>query len=99
MKEYAREFYLSKAWRNTRDAYLKSVGGLCEDCLEKGIYNAAEEVHHVKFITPGNINDPSVTLAWSNLRALCRECHRRRHTKKNLRYKVDEFGRVSPYQD
>lgn len=96
MKEYARDFYLSKAWRSTRDSYVKSVGGLCEDCLKKGIYTPCEEVHHIKFITPSNISDPNITLNWDNLVALCRECHKARHNKINRRFKVDEMGRVSP---
>lgn len=99
MKDYARDFYLSKAWRSTRDAYIKSVGGLCEDCLKKGLYNPAEEVHHKTFITPNNINDPSITLSWDNLVALCRECHRRRHSGKISRYKVDQYGRVTPLDE
>lgn len=95
MKEYAETFYKSTAWQNCRNSYMKSVGGLCEDCYKKGKITPAEEVHHIKFITPQNINDPNVTLNWGNLVALCRECHRRRHGKQK-RYRIDEWGRVIP---
>ena len=55
MKDYAKAFYLSEAWRNTRDAYIKSVGGLCELCLKEGMITPAEIVHHKVFLTPDNI--------------------------------------------
>ena len=96
MKQFAETFYKSKAWQECRNSYLKSVGGLCEDCYREGRVVSAEEVHHIKWITPQNINDPSVTLAWNNLVALCREHHRQRHGARQTRYKVDEFGRVTP---
>ena len=76
---------------------MKKVGGLCEDCLKKGRYNPAEEVHHIKELTPQNITDPSITLSYSNLVALCRSCHRKRHGHyEDRRYTIDEFGIVMP---
>ena len=39
-------FYNSQAWKDTRRNYKQSVGGLCERCLKKGLYNPAEVVHH-----------------------------------------------------
>lgn len=95
MKPYAEKFYKSIAWKNCRDSYMRSVGGLCEDCLKRGMIVPAEEVHHIKFITPENINDTDITFNYNNLVALCRECHRQRHGNKR-RYKVDEYGRVMP---
>lgn len=95
MKEFAKDFYKSKAWQQCRDGYMEKVGGLCEDCLAKGIYKPAEIVHHVKEITPDNINDPNITLSWANLRAVCRECHAMHHGAHDRRYKVDELGRVT----
>ena len=99
MKEYAKGFYKSKAWQRTRAAYLKSVGGLCEPCLERGLYSPAEIVHHKTHITPKNITDPEITLNWDNLQAVCRSCHERIHTGKEKRFEVDELGRVTipPY--
>lgn len=70
--------------------------GLCEECLKLGKIVPAEEVHHKIFLTPGNINDPSVTLNYDNLICLCREHHRQAHGKKELRYTIDEYGRVHP---
>lgn len=96
MKEYAESFYKSTTWQNCRNAYMKSVGMLCEDCRKKGLIVPAEEVHHIKFITPQNINDPAVTLNFDNLVALCRECHKARHGARQRRYTIDEYGRVKP---
>lgn len=96
MKPYAESFYKSIAWQNCRNAYMKKVGGLCEDCLKENKITPAEEVHHLVPISPSNISDPNITLAWTNLVALCREHHRRRHGEKERRYTIDEQGRVTP---
>lgn len=93
-KEWAKAFYKSKTWQRTRDSYAASVGGLCERCLSAGMYKAGDIVHHKQKLTPENITDPAVCLAWDNLELLCRDCHAKAHG--NLkRYKVDEAGRVS----
>lgn len=95
MKEYAKGFYSSKAWQNTREAYKRSKGGLCEICWSKGIVNPAEIVHHIKPITPNNINDPRITLSFDNLQCVCRECHAHIHDRRERRFKLDELGRVT----
>lgn len=94
MKEWAREFYSSDAWKQTRRAYRKSVGGLCERCRDRGEINAGEVVHHIRHLTPENIKDPAVTLSWDNLQLLCRDCHAQIHSGRERRWKVDELGRV-----
>lgn len=94
MREFAKAFYKSKTWQHTRAAYMASVGGLCEECLKKGIVRAGEIVHHKTPLAPNNINDPEVSLAWDNLELLCRDCHAMMHGGER-RYKVDAFGRVT----
>ena len=94
MKDYAQKLYKSKAWQQTRAGYAKRVGGLCERCLAQGIYKPGEIVHHKRPITPSNIDNPSVTLAWDNLELLCRDCHAKAHGSAK-RYKVDALGRIS----
>lgn len=94
MKEYAESFYKSKAWQACRASYIKSVGGLCECCLSRGIYKAGVIVHHKIHITQENINHPEITMNWKNLQCLCRECHAEAHGRERKRYKVDELGRV-----
>ena len=93
MKPYAEKFYSSIAWKICRDAYRRSVGGLCERCKSHGIIRAGEIVHHKNQLTPDNINDPDITLNFDNLELLCRDCHALVH-KPEKRYKVDEQGRV-----
>lgn len=94
MKEFATAFYKSKAWKNCRELYAQSVGGLCERCLAKGVYRPGEIVHHKVWLTPENINDASITLNWDNLILLCRDCHAEVHEKDVKRYRIDEAGRV-----
>ena len=63
-RAFAREFYDSVAWKNTRRAYASAAGGLCERCLRAGRYVPGEIVHHKIHLTPDNIQDPGV-LSWS----------------------------------
>lgn len=95
MKDYAKGFYCSLAWKNTRRAYAKSKGGLCERCLAKGLYRAGVIVHHKVYLSPENINDPAVSLNWDNLELVCRDCHAQEHDGLKRRYTVDELGRVT----
>lgn len=87
-QDFSRAFYNSAAWRSCREAYKRSKGGLCEDCLQKGIITGGAEVHHVIPLNVDNIGDPKITLSWSNLRLLCKDCHAARH-KSAKRYKID----------
>ena len=89
-------FYKTESWKACREAYAKSVGGLCERCLKEGKVVPGEIVHHKKHLDPDNVNDATVSLAWDNLELLCRECHGMEHRKIKKRYKVDALGRVTP---
>lgn len=75
--EIAKKFYKSSAWRRTRNAYFNSMFGLCERCGEGAVI-----VHHKVYIDIDNINNPDVTLDWSNLEAVCMDCHNKEHFKK-----------------
>ena len=86
-------FYTTTAWRKSRAAFLTEKGGLCELCAKKGLIEPAVHVHHIKPITPENLNDPRITLDHGNLMALCEECHAEQHRKK--RWRCDALGRVS----
>lgn len=92
-KEFAKALYKGMPWKICKDGYIKSVGGLCEECLKKGIYVPGEIVHHKIHLTPDNINNPEITLSWDNLQLLCRECHAEKHKRKK-RYKIDKDGKV-----
>lgn len=65
------------------------------DCLKRGHVVPAEEVHHIKELTPENIDDASVSLNLDNLVSLCRECHKARHGEREpRRYKISATGKV-----
>ena len=101
MKEYAKGFYQSQAWKQCRRAYAKSVRGLCEVCLAKGLFTPGVIVHHMEHINPDNITDTKVLLDWNNLQLVCRNCHADIHKdsygpkkKEHRRYTIDVDGRV-----
>ena len=97
-KAFARKFYRSSAWRNVRGYVFIRDQMLCQDCLKKGLYTPAREVHHIIELTPENITDPEIALNPDNLISLCRKCHYERHnTESKKRYTIDEAtGKVTP---
>lgn len=101
MRAFLQPFYSSGAWKDCRAAYVKSVGGLCERCLKRGIINAGSkgrplECHHKIPLTPQNVNDPAVALNWNNLELLCKDCHGEERQRKTVRrWRCDERGRVT----
>lgn len=58
MKEYAKGFYKSAAWKRARQQVITRSNGLCERCKARGIYKPGYIVHHKEYITPGNISNP-----------------------------------------
>lgn len=98
MKEYAKSFYLSKAWIQTRKAYMESKNHLCERCLKRGILNKAKIVHHKIHLTPENIDDYNIALSFTNLEALCQDCHNAEHHGKEqpASYRINADGSISP---
>lgn len=104
-KDFSDAFYHSKAWKDCRKGYSQFVGGLCERCLNNGVFTPGVIVHHKIHLTADNIKDPTIALSWSNLELLCKACHddehmdeikagTQRHHGRKLRYRIDEFGRV-----
>ena len=94
-KSWARKFYRSGAWVNLRGYVIHRDQMLCQDCLKKGIYTPAEEVHHIVELDESNVNDPSIALNADNLISLCRSCHKARHSTNSKRYTIDENGKVT----
>lgn len=99
-RDWARAFYASQLWETQREAYKRSVHGICERCGEPGVI-----VHHIQPLTPDNIRDPRAALAFDNLMLLCRQCHadvhegiygkkRARDTGKGMRF--DGRGELVP---
>lgn len=97
MKEYAKGFYQSAAWKRTRQTVIKRANGLCERCKAAGLYVPGVIVHHKEYITPNNVHDASVTLDPANLEYLCEDCHNKEHkAKPNTRYRFDSDGKLLP---
>lgn len=94
MRTFQTNFYGSQAWKDCREAYIKSVGGLCERCRSRGIITAGVVVHHKTHVNQDNVDDPNITLNFDNLQLLCVQCHADVHAKNQKRYNVDKFGRV-----
>ena len=96
-RDFAVAFYHSTAWKRTRQAYIRSVRGLCERCLEAGRFVPGKVVHHKVHLDAENVNDPSITLNFDNLELLCLDCHNKEHfeTAGNGRMvRFDENGKV-----
>lgn len=76
-KEFAKQFYNSKAWHNCRNSYINKRilvdGGLCEVCHS----NIGYIVHHKVSLNPINIKDNNITLNHCNLQYVCKHCHDR----------------------
>lgn len=93
MRSVDRSFYESSEWRKCAKAYLVTVNNLCERCLSKGLYEPAKIVHHKIHLNENNINDAEITFNFSNLEALCLECHNQEHykyrTKKRYKFSAD----------
>jgi 5-methylcytosine-specific restriction protein A len=76
-RDFAIKFYNSKEWKKCRESFKESKFHICNRCGEPG-----EEVHHIIYLSPDNINDPYITLSWDNLELLCQSCHSKEHMSK-----------------
>lgn len=76
-RDFAKKFYKSKAWKQIRELVFNEANGICEKCGEIG-----EEVHHIIWLTPININDYDIALGRDNLQLLCKNCHINIHRQK-----------------
>jgi 5-methylcytosine-specific restriction endonuclease McrA len=79
-REFAKAFYNSKEWQNTRKYILMRDKYLCVKCGAP-----AEEVHHIKHLSPSNITDTEITMNPENLASLCRDCHFAEHKADKIR--------------
>ena len=93
-REFSRKFYKSKQWKQCREYIFNKYHGICAKCEAPG-----EEVHHITWLSPENINDADITLGEANLILLCRNCHISIHRKKevtNHGYRFNENGELVP---
>lgn len=91
-REFAKKFYNSAAWVKTSKAYAASRLFICERCGQPA---KKYVVHHKRYLTPQNINDPMVALSWDNLQLLCLDCHNAtHHAKQKRKIFFDSSGQV-----
>lgn len=92
-KEFAKSFYNSKLWKQTREYILKRDNYLCVKCGKP-----ASDVHHIVELTPQNINDKRIAVNPDNLQCLCKDCHNEQHHKKNSDceegFMFDQYGQL-----
>lgn len=91
-KDWAIDFYKSKAWIDCRNGYMQSKHYVCEICNK-----TATICHHKEWLTPENIHDPYITLSWDNLQAVCIDCHNRIHMSSSTTVEgliFDEEGNI-----
>lgn len=81
MRSVDQSFYNAKTWRKVSKAYLESVNGLCEVCKADGYLVPAKIVHHIEHLNEDNVNDPAIAYGWSNLKAVCQDCHNKIHSE------------------
>ena len=67
-------FYKSDEWKIARSMKIAAAAGRCEKCGAVGT-----EVHHIKHLTPDNIDDPSITINQDNVILLCNEGYNKEH--------------------
>jgi 5-methylcytosine-specific restriction endonuclease McrA len=70
----ARIFYASSEWQRTREAYIISRHGICEECGGPGVI-----VHHRKHLNSDNTKHWDTTCNADNLKLVCIECHNTEH--------------------
>lgn len=80
-KDYIQLIHTNRWLRLRRDKL--SAQPLCERCSESGMVRAATEVHHVIPVEDGLTRAEKERLMYdySNLRALCHDCHVKTHTE------------------
>ncbi|KAA6338638.1 hypothetical protein EZS27_013381 [termite gut metagenome] len=77
------DIYNTPQWKRLRNAkYIENP--LCERCLEKGIIKPAEHIHHIiSFMqTDNQLRRLELAFDYSNLQALCTDCHNEIHNHK-----------------
>lgn len=89
MQEWAKDFYLSEAWKKCRASFMASKHYVCERCGGTGAV-----AHHKTWLNPKNIGRPEITLSWDNLECLCYECHAIEHMAKRTKVYFDEAGEI-----
>jgi len=70
-----------RRWKLLRAEVFKRANGLCEECLQQGIYTPGVDVHHIVPVESGKSIQEMERLAYNpaNCRLLCIPCHIKAH--------------------
>lgn len=71
-------FYNCELWKHKRREALKRDNNECQKCKAKGLYSAADCVHHKQHVK----KHPELALDLENLISLCNSCHDEEHPEK-----------------
>lgn len=79
MRSIDERFYKNRTWKNCQSAYMKSVNGLCEVCLQNKRITPAKIVHHIVHLNSETVQDEALAYGFDNLQAVCLNCHNEIH--------------------
>ena len=74
--------YNNSSWRKLRDTYLKEHA-VCQKCISKGKITPATSAHHIKSPFQNGTINWDLLLDYTNLMAVCHECHAQIHNEQN----------------
>lgn len=86
--------YNCERWKKVRKLKRLTVHGLCEKCMEKGLYIPGKIVHHIEPITDLNYIDDDIMYGLDNLMYVCDTCHKEIHGNEPEDFYFDGEGNV-----
>ena len=79
---WAKKFYNSKEWRALRGRLIAEAHFLCAVCGESYLKDSTQLVgHHIKELTPANVQDANISLNPANIKIIYRRCHDKEHRR------------------
>ena len=79
---WAKKFYNSKEWKALRTRLIAEAHFLCSECGESYLKDSTQLIgHHIKELTPANVQDANIALNPANIKIICRRCHDKEHRR------------------
>lgn len=82
--------YNNPAWRKLRDTFIREHA-VCADCISKGKITPSQDIHHIKSPFKNGEVNYNLLLDYTNLVALCKECHAARHNKEQGNRTIEDI--------
>lgn len=80
-RDFAKQFYASKAWRDLAFMLKVDRGGKCNRCNKIIIDSSNLIGHHTIELTEDNINNPTISLNPTLIEIICTSCHNQEHRR------------------